>query len=142
TGFMAEVCQAWEQAAEPAAEAGIRTVFLRSAMVLDPRGGALGQMLLPFRLGLGGRTGSGRQWWSWIAVDDWVGAARFLLDADVAGPVNLSAPEPVRNTEFTRALGAALRRPAVIPTPRLVPRLMLGRELAESLLYASHRVVP
>lgn len=141
-GFMAEVCQAWEAATQPAVNAGVRTAFLRTAIVLDPRGGALAPLLLPFKLGLGGRSGSGRQWWSFIAIDDWVRGAAFLLDHDVAGPVNMASPEPVRNAEFTKALGAALRRPAVIPTPRIVPRLMVGREQAEAIVYASHRLVP
>lgn len=142
TGFMAEVCVAWEGATRPAVDAGIRTVFLRSGMVLDAHGGALPRLLLPFKLGLGGRTGSGRQWWPWISIDDWVGAARFLIAGDVRGPVNMVGPEPVRNRDFTAALGSVLRRPTILPTPGFAPRLMLGKELADSLLYASHRNVP
>lgn len=142
SGFMAEVSVAWEGAARPAVDAGIRTCFLRSGIVLDAAGGALPRMLLPFKLGLGGRIGDGRQWWPWISLEDWAGAARFLLDHDVRGPVNLVGPEPVRNREFTAALGAVLHRPTLLPTPRIVPRLLLGDELARSLLYVSHRNLP
>ena len=142
SGFLTDVCLAWEGAAQPAVDAGIRTCFLRTAMVLDASGGALGKMLTLFKLGLGGRIGSGRQWWAWIAVDDWVGAARFLLEHEVSGPVNLSAPEPVRNADFTKALGAVLGRPTFLPVPSFGPKLLLGSELASTLLHASHRVVP
>lgn len=142
TGFLAEVCQEWEASAQPAVDAGIRTVFLRTTMVLDRSGGALGKMLPLFKLGLGGRMGTGRQWWSWITLDDWVAAARFLLDGDVAGPVNVGAPEPVTNAAFTKALGAVLRRPTIVPVPSFGPRLLAGRELADALLHTSHRVAP
>ncbi len=142
TGWISDVCVAWEAATRPAADAGVRTCLLRTAMVLSRDGGALPRMLLPFRLGIGGRIGSGRQWWSWISIDDWVGAARFLLASDVAGPVNLAAPEPVRNAEFTKALGSALHRPTFLPTPSFAPKVLLGSELAETLLHSSHRVVP
>lgn len=141
-GFLADVCEAWESATQPAAGAGIRTVHLRTTMVLGRAGGALAKMLPLFKLGLGGRMGSGRQWWSWISLDDWVAAATFLLEADIDGPVNLSAPEPVRNADFTRALAAVLGRPAVLPVPAFGPRLLLGPELASTLLQASHRAVP
>lgn len=141
-GFLAEVCVAWEAAAQPAVDAGIRTAFLRTTMVLAAEGGALPRMLLPFKLGVGGRLGSGRQWWASISIDDWVAAARFLLVHDVAGPVNMAGPEPVRNADFTKALGAVLRRPTLLPTPSFAPKLLLGSELAETLLHASHRVEP
>ena len=142
TGWISDVCRAWEGATRPASDAGIRTVLLRTAMVLGRDGGALPRMLLPFKLGLGGRIGSGRQWWSWISIDDWVGAARFLLAGDLSGPVNMAAPEPVRNADFTKALGSVLRRPTILPTPSFAPKLLLGSELAETLLHSSHRVVP
>ncbi len=141
-GFLAEVVEAWEQSAREAADAGIRVTYLRTGLVLSPRGGALGKILPLFRFGLGGRLGSGRQWWSWITLDDELGAIRFLLDHDVAGPVNLTAPAPVTNRDFTRALGGALHRPAVIPVPRVGPKVLLGGELAESLLFSSQRVLP
>lgn len=142
TGFLPDVCLAWESATRPASDAGIRTVLLRTAMVLDADGGALAKMLPLFKLGVGGRMGSGRQWWAWITIDDWVRAARFLLDHDVAGAVNMAAPAPVRNADFTKALGEVLRRPTFLPTPSFGPRLVLGGELAETLLHSSHRVVP
>ncbi len=141
--FFGRLAVAWEAAAQPAVEAGIRTVLLRTAMVLSGRGGALGRMLPLFRLGLGGRLGSGRQWWSWISIDDEVGAIRFLLERDdLAGPVNLAAPEPITNAELSRALGRALHRPAVVPVPAFGPRLVLGRELADGLVFLSQRVRP
>jgi uncharacterized protein (TIGR01777 family) len=142
TGFLADVCEAWEGATAAAADAGIRTALLRTTMVLGDGGGALAKMLPLFKVGLGGRMGSGRQWWSWISVDDWVGAARFLLESDLGGPVNMGAPGPVTNAEFTKALASVLRRPAVVPVPAFGPRLLLGRELADTLLHVSHRIVP
>jgi uncharacterized protein (TIGR01777 family) len=142
TGFLADVCEAWESSTAPARDAGIRVAFLRTTMVLGQGGGALDKMLTLFKLGLGGRIGSGRQWWSWISVDDWVAATTFLLDADVHGPVNLGAPEPVRNLDFTKALGSVLHRPTVLPVPAFGPRLLLGRGLADTLLESSHRIAP
>ena len=139
--FLAEVCVAWEAAAQPAVDAGVRTAFARTGIVLDRSGGALAKMLPLFRWGLGGRLGGG-QWWSWISLADEVGAIVHLLHADVAGPVNLTAPAPVTNAELTKALGAVLRRPTWVPVPRLGPQLLLGRELAESLLYSSARMAP
>lgn len=139
--WLARVVRDWEAATGPAAEAGIRTVVARTGIVLDPRGGALSRMLLPFRLGLGGPMG-GSQWWSWIALDDYVGALLHLLDADVSGPVNMTSPNPVTNADFARSLGQALHRPAVLPTPRIGPDLLLGRQLAESLLYFSAKALP
>ena len=141
-GFLPDVCRAWEAAAQPAAHAGIRTAFLRTGLVLDAAGGALAKMLPLFKLGVGGRMGSGRQWWSWIAIEDWVGAVRFLLANDVAGPVNLTAPAPVTNADFTTALGAVVRRPTLLPVPAFGPKLLLGKELAHDLLFTSLRVVP
>ncbi len=142
-GFMAEVVQAWEAAAAPAAEAGIRVVHARSAMVLDPSAGALGQMLPFFKAGIGGRVGSGRQWMSWITLDDEVRVLRWLLDHDdLSGPVNATAPVPVTNAVFTKALGRALRRPTLLPIPGFAPMVLFGREMVETLLLSSHRVVP
>lgn len=139
--FLAEVCVAWEAAARPAADAGVRTAFLRTGLVLGG-GGALARMLPLFRVGLGGRLGSGRQWWSWISLDDHVGAMLHLLHAGVAGPVNMNAPEPVTNAELTRTLGRVLRRPTLVPVPRIGPRLLLGPELADALLFTSLRLRP
>ena len=139
--FLASVCVEWEAAAAPAAEAGIRTAFLRTGIVLSPDGGALGKVLPIYKLGGGGRSGSGRQWWSWISLDDHVAATEFLLTADVAGPVNLVAPNPVTNAEYVKALGRAVHRPTTI-TPMFGPRLLLGKELADSLLLTSTRVAP
>lgn len=142
-GFLPEVCVQWEAAADPAREAGIRVVHLRIGIVLSPDGGALKKMLLPFRLGLGGPLGNGRQFMSWISLPDLVGVIRLALEReDLAGPVNAVAPESVRNREFTKALGRALRRPTVLPAPAFALRLLLGREMADALLLASTRVLP
>ena len=142
-GFLPDLVQRWEAAAQPAVDAGIRTVFLRTGLVLSPEGGSLGKQLPLFKLGVGGPIGDGRTWWPWIALDDWVGACLHLLAArDVDGPVNLTAPNPERNRDVARAIGRALRRPAFLPVPRLGPRLLLGRELADALLGDSQRVVP
>jgi uncharacterized protein (TIGR01777 family) len=141
--FTAQVCVAWEAATAPAAEAGIRVVTIRSGIVLAAHGGALHRMLLPFKLGLGGRIGSGEQYSSWITLDDHVGAVRHLLGAEsVSGPVNLTAPEPATNAEFTRALGAALHRPTVLPTPLLPLKAVYGSELVDTLLVEGQRVLP
>jgi hypothetical protein len=141
-GFLGEVCQEWEAAAEPARQAGIRVVNLRFGVVLDPATGALAKMLPIFRLGLGGRLGSGCQWMSWISLADAVSAILFALDAtSLAGPVNLTAPQPVTNTEFTHTLGRAVHRPAVLPAPAFALRLALG-EMADEALLASARAVP
>ena len=140
--FLANVCVAWEAATRPAVDAGVRTAFLRTGLVLDAGGGALAKMLPLFKLGLGGRLGTGRQWWSWIALEDHVGAMVHLLTAGVSGPVNLTSPEAVTNAEFSRTLGRVLHRPAVLPVPRLGPRLLLGAELADTLLFTSLRVRP
>jgi len=142
SGFLAEVCREWEAAAAPAAQAGIRVVHTRFGMVLSPAGGALAKMLPPFRLGLGGPLGSGRQWVSWVALDDVVGAIGAALSSPVLqGPVNVVAPTPVTNREFTAQLGRALNHPAIVPAPAFVLRFALG-ELAADLLLASTRVEP
>jgi uncharacterized protein len=141
--FVAGVVQAWEAAAQPAVDAGMRTVFLRTAPVLSGAGGILPRMALPFRLFVGGRLGSGRQWMSWVSIDDEVGVIRFLFDhADTAGPVNVTGPASATNAQFTKALGAALHRPTVVPVPAVGPRLVLGREMADELLFVSQRAVP
>jgi len=141
-GFLPDLCAQWEAAANPARDAGIRVAHTRSGLVLSPQGGALKKELPLFKLGLGGRFGSGKQWQSWIAIDDEVGAMLHLLTAAVAGPVNLTAPNPVTNAEFTKTLGAVLHRPTLLPVPSFGPRLLVGGELADVLLYESKRVVP
>ena len=140
-GYLAEICRAWEAATRPANEAA-RVVRLRTGIVLDADDGALAKMLPLFKVGLGGRMGSGRQWWSWISLDDEVAAIAALLTADVEGPVNLVAPEPVRNADFSAALGDVLGRPSFLPVPSFGPKLLLGSELADELLFASQRVQP
>jgi uncharacterized protein (TIGR01777 family) len=141
-GFLTEVCQQWEDATAPAAEKGIRTVRTRLGIVLDEKGGALAQMLTPFRMGIGGRIGSGKQWMSWIALHDVVGAMRFILfDSFVNGPVNFVSPFPVTNAEFTKTLGRVLSRPTFFPVPAFAVRLSFG-EMADALLLSGQRVVP
>ncbi len=141
--FLAQVCVAWEAEAQPAADAGVRTVNTRTGIVLDTHGGALKNMLLPFKLGLGGKQGSGRQWMSWIALADEVGAIRHVIDHDdVRGPVNLVAPNPVTNAEFAATLGRALHRPTILPTPLLPLKARYGAELVRSLLLGSQRAEP
>jgi uncharacterized protein len=143
TDFLAGVVQAWEAAAQPAVDAGIRTVFLRNGVVLAADGGMLPRLVTLFRFFVGGRLGSGRQWLSWVSIDDEVGVIRFLFDrADAAGPVNVTGPTPATNAQFTKALGAALHRPTVVPVPAFGPRLVLGREMADELLFVSQRAVP
>ena len=137
--FLADVCERWEASTAPAAEAGIRVAHVRTGIVLSPHGGALAKLLPLFRLGLGGRMGSGRQWWSWITIDDEVGVIRWLLEHDITGPVNVTAPEPVTNRELTRVLGDVLHRPTLVPVPSFGPKLILGGELADSLLFTSQR---
>lgn len=141
-GFLPDLCRAWEAATRPAEEAGIRVAHLRTGLVLAPDGGMLDRLVPLFRFALGGRLGRGRQYWPWVALDDEVGAIRWLIDHDVRGPVNLTGPRPVTNAAFTRALGRAVHRPAVLPVPPFGPDLLLGRELAHELLFASARVVP
>jgi uncharacterized protein len=143
TDFLAGVVQAWEAAAQPAVDAGIRTVFLRNGVVLSADGGMLPRLVTLFRLFVGGRLGSGRQWLSWVSIDDEVGVIRFLFDhSDISGPVNVTGPAPTTNAQFTKALGAALHRPTVVPVPAFGPRLVLGREMADELLFVSQRVAP
>jgi uncharacterized protein (TIGR01777 family) len=141
TGFLPETCRAWEQAADPARTGGIRVVHLRFGLVLDPSGGALARMLPVFRLGLGAPLGSGRQWWSWITLQDLVAIVRFVLERDLPGAVNAVAPAPVTNAEFTRVLCRTLRRPMLPAVPRFVLRLLLG-EMADSMLLTSARLEP
>jgi uncharacterized protein (TIGR01777 family) len=141
--FPARVCLAWEAATAPAEQAGIRVVHVRTGIVLAAHGGALQRMLLPFKLALGGRIGSGEQYMSWIALDDHVGAMRHLIaDDSVRGAANLVAPNPVTNAAFTRALGDALHRPTVLPTPLLPLKAVYGAELVEHLLVNGQRVLP
>ena len=142
SGFLPEVCQAWEDAVTPARDRGIRIVHLRIGIVLTPLGGALAQMLLPFKLGVGGVLGGGNQYMSWIAIDDVLSIVLHALTGDsISGPVNAVAPQAVTNREFTKTLGAVLRRPTWLPTPAFVLRLVLG-EMADALLLASTRVDP
>jgi uncharacterized protein (TIGR01777 family) len=141
-GFFPEVCREWEFATEPASDAGIRVVNLRTGIVLSREGGALKQMLLPFRLGLGGKIGDGQQWWSWIHIEDLVSAVRHILqNYELRGPVNMTTPNPVTNAEFTKALADVLKRPAILPVPAFALRLLFG-ELADEGLLASARVAP
>ena len=141
-GFLPEVCTEWERATQPAVDAGIRVVQLRIGVVLSPAGGALKEMLLPFRFGVGGKIGSGRQYWSWISLPDLVHAIQFALGTEsLSGPVNAVAPNAVTNAEFTRTLGRVLRRPTLFPLPAFVARLVLG-EMANDLLLSSIRVTP
>lgn len=140
--FLSELCREWERSADPARAAGLRVVHPRIGVVQTPRDGALQRSLPLFRLGLGGPFGSGRQWWSWVMLTDVVGLLRHALDTDaVVGPVNVTAPNPVTNREWTTTLGRVLGRPAVLPVPRFGPRLVLG-EMADELIYASARVLP
>jgi uncharacterized protein (TIGR01777 family) len=142
TGFLAEVAQAWEDATAAAEAAGIRVAHLRTGIVLDRKQGALAKLLPLFRFGVGGRMGSGRQWMSWITLADEVEAICFLLTHDVRGPVAAVAPNPVTNADLAKALGRALHRPALVPVPAFGPRLVLGRDMADQLLFASQRVHP
>jgi uncharacterized protein (TIGR01777 family) len=142
SGFLADVCRDWEAAAAPATQAGIRTVLLRTGIVLSPKGGALKKQLPLFKLGLGGKFGNGKQWQSWISITDEVNAIIHLLTSSVSGPVNLTAPQPVTNTDFTRTLASVVSRPAIVPIPSFGPKLLLGGELANALLFTGQRVVP
>ncbi len=142
TGFLADVGQAWEVAAEPARVAGIRVVNFRQGIVLAKEEGALARMLTPFRLGGGGRLGSGKQWWSWIGLDDVVAAYAFVLERDdLSGPIDLTSPNPVTNSHFTSALGHALRRPTVLPVPAVAIRMLFG-EMGDAALLQGQRALP
>jgi len=136
--FLAAVCREWEGAADLAA--GVRTVKIRTGLVLDPTGGALGKMLPLFRLGLGGKLGSGKQWWSWITLHDVIRAITFVLEKPISGPVNLTSPNPVTNQEFTAALARAMHRPALFPAPAIALKIALGGFSSEIL--GSKKVIP
>ena len=141
-GFLADICLEWEAATTPAEEAGVRVVHLRTGIVMSKRGGVLKKLLPLFKLGLGGRLGSGRQWQSWISIDDEVGAIVHLLSTSTEGAVNLTAPNPVTNKEFTTALGKAVRRPTIFSVPGFAPKLLVGSQFAEELLLTGQRVLP
>ena len=141
--FLAEVCRAWEAETEPAATAGVRTVQIRTGIVLAKHGGVLARMLTPFKLGIGGKQGGGRQWMSWISLHDEIAAIRTAIENPrLSGPVNLTAPNPVTNAEFAQTLGRVLHRPTFLPTPLFPLKAQFGAELVESLLLASQRVMP
>jgi uncharacterized protein len=142
TGFLADVCRGWEAATSPATEAGIRVVNLRLGIVLSGDGGALTKMLWPFRMGVGGIVGDGRQFWSWVAIEDVIGVIHYALSTEWArGPMNVVSPNSVTNQEFTKTLGHVLGRPTIFPMPGLAARVVFG-EMAEALLLASARVQP
>jgi uncharacterized protein len=151
-GFLTEIAKEWEREALKAEAWRTRVVLARFGIILAKRGGALAKMVTPFRMGVGGRLGSGKQWMSWIALEDVVGILKMCLEqtpisgavefAPISGPLNVVAPEPLRNAEFTNALAAALHRPAVFPAPALALRAALGREMADALLLSSQRVMP
>ncbi|GMQ97991.1 MAG: TIGR01777 family oxidoreductase [Acidimicrobiia bacterium] len=140
--FLATLCGDWEAACTPARDVGVRVVNLRTGIVLGPNGGALAPLLPIFKAGLGGPIGRGTQWWSWVTLDDHVRAMLTLIDGETVGPVNLVAPNPVRQKDFAKALGEQLHRPAVLPAPRLAVKARLGKELAEAIGFASQRVEP
>ena len=143
TDFLADVCVQWEQAADPARQAGIRVVHVRIGIVLSKDGGALATMLTPFKLGLGGVVGNGKQWMSWIALTDLVRMIEHAIDTpDITGPINAVAPEPATNRQFTKALGRVLHRPTILPVPGFAPKLLYGSECAEALVLGSIRVLP
>lgn len=140
-GFAADLARDWELATASATQAGIRTVQMRIGIVLGAGGGALQKMLPPFKMGVGGRIGAGRQWMSWVDVQDVAGAIHHLLKTDLSGPVNLVAPNPVTNADFTKTLASVLSRPAIFPMPAFAARLAFG-QMADELLLASQRVEP
>lgn len=142
TGFLADVCERWERATQPAQAAGVRTAHLRTGIVLATEGGALKKQLPLFKLGLGGKFGNGRQWQSWISITDEVRAISHLLTSKISGAVNLTAPTPVTNAEFTKVLASVVKRPALLPIPGFGPKALLGSELADALLFTGQRVVP
>jgi uncharacterized protein len=142
SGFLSELCRDWEAASRIAAEAGIRTINLRTGLVLSEKGGALRSMLTPFKLGLGGRIGSGRQWCSWIHIDDMVGGIHHAMNTSLSGPINMTAPQPLRNAEFTRILAGVLSRPAIVPVPPFALKVIFGKMASEEMFLASQRVAP
>jgi uncharacterized protein len=140
--FLAEVCKAWEQATEPLKAKGIRVANIRTGIVLDPKGGALEKLLLPFKLGAGGPIGSGKQWWSWIMLEDLLNIYIYALENEsISGPVNAVAPNAYRNKDFVKALGKAMHRPALMPLPTFAVKLLLG-EMGDALLLSSQHVIP
>ena len=142
SSFLADICKQWEAAAKPAVDAGVRTVYLRTGIVLTPLGGALKKQLPLFKLGLGGKFGDGRAWQSWISLDDELAAIEHLLTAKVSGAVNLTAPNPVTNADLTKTLARTIKRLAILPIPKFGPQLLLGAELADALLFTGQRVMP
>jgi uncharacterized protein (TIGR01777 family) len=152
TGFLSDVVEVWESETAPAEAAGVRTVLIRTGLVIDGSGGLMTErlfgipglnLLLPFKLGLGGPFGSGRQWWSWISLEDEVRAIVHCLETDsIAGPVNLTAPDPVRQREFAKQLGRALKRPAVLPLPAFALKAIVGPQFADEAILVSNRVLP
>ncbi len=142
TGFLADVCREWEDAAAPARDAGIRTVHLRTGLVLSREGGLLARVLPPFKMGAGGIVGTGRQWLSWISLADATAAIQYAIGtAELSGPVNLTAPQPVPNAEFVHTLGKILGRPTLVPVPAFAVRLLLG-EMGDELLLSGQKVLP
>ena len=141
-GFLADVCVEWEAATAPAEQAGVRVAHVRTGIVLSRKGGALKKLLPLFKLGAGGRMGSGRQWQSWISIDDEVAAIQHLIGSNVKGAVNLTAPNPVTQAEFTKTLAKVLKRPSLVPVPTFGPKLLLGGELADALLFTGQKVLP
>lgn len=142
-GYLAEVSRRWEEETAAAAAGGARVVVLRTGIVIARKGGAFGPLLPLFKAGLGGPMGRGRAWWSWIGLSDHVGVIeRALTDDDLAGPVNSTAPEPVRNREIVKAVGSALHRPAVVPVPPFGPAILFGREMAKEVANVNLRVLP
>lgn len=142
SGFLSDVCREWEAATKAAIDAGIRTVQMRTGIVLSRTGGALGKMLTPFKMGVGGKIGDGHQWMSWIDVQDMVGAIHHILKSDLLqGPVNMVAPKPVTNAEFTKTLASVLSRPAIFPVPGFVVKLAFG-EMGETVLLGGQRIEP
>lgn len=141
-GFLSDVCSKWEEATKPASDAGIDLAIIRTGIVLDPNGGTLKRMILPFKLGLGGRLGSGKQFMSWITLNDWVRAIQYIVDHQLSGTYNLVAPCAVTNSQFTASLGKVLHRPTFLPTPLFPLKAIYSSELVEALLLGSQNVVP
>ena len=142
TGFLPDMVHEWEAVAQPAIDAGIRTAFIRTGIVLSAAGGALKEQLPFFKAGIGGKIGDGSQYWSWISITDQLNAILHIIDGDLSGPINLTAPNPSTNAEFTAALGKALGRPTFLPTPRFALDLRLGKEAAQDMLFSSAKVLP